>query len=109
MLNRPLAYLLFLTVTAALLLALLQHGRQLARYAQTDNIPAKQQLVRKLGLTDLSLWSEARYTRHPSQADIFTPFQDYPAAFDHFPAGSLLAAQAPKPASRIRVIKKVRP
>lgn len=48
-------------------------------------------LVDKLGLTDLSLFTEARYTRHPSQADLHSALQDHPAAFDHFPTGSLLA------------------
>lgn len=51
-------------------------------------------LVEKLGLTDLSLFTEARYTRHPSQADLFSAFQDHPAAFDHFPTGSLIAPPA---------------
>lgn len=45
-------------------------------------------LARALQLTDLALWTEARYTRHPSQADSFTPFQTGPAALEHFPAGS---------------------
>ncbi|RMG02942.1 MAG: hypothetical protein D6726_06565 [Nitrospirae bacterium] len=44
-----------------------------------------------LMLTDLSVWTEARYTRHPSQADRFSPFQDYPSSIEHFPAGSLIA------------------
>ena len=47
-------------------------------------------LVRELGLTDLSLFTEARYTRHPTQADWHSPFQDHPAALDHFPTGTLL-------------------
>lgn len=47
-------------------------------------------LVRQLGLTDLALWSEARYTRHPSLADFFTPFQEFPGSLEHFPAGSLI-------------------
>ncbi len=54
-------------------------------------IPAKRMMVKALELTDLSIWTEARYTRHPSQADFFTPFQDFPSAFEHFPAGSILA------------------
>ncbi len=49
------------------------------------------ELVRRLGLTDLAIWSEARYTRHPSQADLFTPFQEFPGSLEHFPAGSLIA------------------
>jgi hypothetical protein len=47
------------------------------------------ELVRVLGLTDLAIWTEARYTRHPSQADVFSAFQDSPAALEHFPAGVL--------------------
>jgi hypothetical protein len=46
-------------------------------------------LVRDLGLTDLALFTEARYTRHLSQADWHTAFQDHPFAFEHFPSGSL--------------------
>ncbi|WP_319529716.1 hypothetical protein [uncultured Cohaesibacter sp.] len=48
------------------------------------------QLVRQLGLSDLTLFTEARYTRHPSMADLHTPFQDHPGSLDHFPSGSLI-------------------
>ncbi|MGB5062255.1 MAG: hypothetical protein WBQ37_00635 [Candidatus Competibacter sp.] len=51
---------------------------------------ASRALVRELGLTDLSLFTEARYTRHPTQADRHSSFQDHPAALDHFPTGTLL-------------------
>jgi hypothetical protein len=47
-------------------------------------------MVRRLGLTDLCLFTEARYTRHPSQADLHTAFQDHPLSLEHFPSGSLL-------------------
>jgi hypothetical protein len=46
-------------------------------------------LVRELGLSDLSLFTDARYTRHPSQADLHSAFQDHPMALEHFPSGSL--------------------
>ena len=49
------------------------------------------QQVAELELTDLSLFTEARYTRHLTQADLHTGFQDHPFAFEHFPSGSLLA------------------
>ncbi len=42
-----------------------------------------------LGLTDIALFSEARFVRHLSQADLFSPFQDAPMSFEHFPTGSL--------------------
>ncbi|MBI5585128.1 MAG: hypothetical protein HY892_15045 [Deltaproteobacteria bacterium] len=47
-------------------------------------------LVEDLALTDLCLFTEARYTRHLSQADRYSPFQDHPAALEHFPSGSLV-------------------
>ena len=105
MMKHSASYLAFLCLVSALLAALLYNGRQVAMRAKTATIPAKRQLVRSLGLTDLSLWSEARYSRHPSQADLFTPFQDAPGAAEHFPAGSIIAAQSPKPTTRIRVSK----
>jgi hypothetical protein len=48
-------------------------------------------VVSTLGLTDLCLFTEARYTRNPSQADRHAAFQDHPMALEHFPAGALLA------------------
>jgi hypothetical protein len=48
-------------------------------------------MVADLGLTDLSLFTEARYTRHLAQADLHTAFQDHPLAIEHFPSGSLVA------------------
>ncbi len=58
---------------------------------QCDN----RQLVKVFELTDLSIWTGARYTRHLSQADVFAAFQDSMGALEHFPAGVL----APPPAS----------
>ena len=51
---------------------------------QLDNA----RLVEVLMITDLALWTEARYTRHPSQADCFTAFQNGPTALDYFPSGT---------------------
>ena len=64
--------------------------RQVATQAQSLT-SARREMVRQLQLTDLAIWTEARYSRHPSQADLFTPFQEFPGALEHFPAGSLLA------------------
>lgn len=47
--------------------------------------------VKNLSLTDLVLFTDARYTRHPAMADLHTPFQDYPLSLEHFPSGSLIA------------------
>jgi len=61
--------------------------------------PAMARQVAAWGLTDLALFTEARYTRHPSQADRHGPFQDHPGALEHFPTGALLA-----PPAHLRVV-----
>jgi hypothetical protein len=47
-------------------------------------------MVRELGLTDLCLFTEASYTRHITQTDLRTPFQEFPLSLEHFPSGSLM-------------------
>ncbi len=76
---------------AALLGFLLLFGQMQASVRTKLELPPMRRLVSTLQLTDLSIWTEARYSRHPSQADRFTPFQDFPSALEHFPAGSILA------------------
>lgn len=51
----------------------------------------RREIVKALTLTDLSLFTEARYTRHPSMADVHTPFQEHPLSLEHFPSGSIMA------------------
>ena len=46
--------------------------------------------ARQLELTDLCLFTEASYTRHPSMTDSSTPFQDAPMSLEHFPSGALV-------------------
>ena len=65
-------------------------GTSLSARKSEPGLMATRELVRGLMLTDLALWTEARYTRHPSQADLFSPFQDFPSAIEHFPAGSIV-------------------
>lgn len=50
----------------------------------------KARLVGEYQLSDLALFTDARYTRHPSVADWNTPFQDYPVSLEHFPSGSIV-------------------
>ena len=67
-----------------------------------DHVRARQKLYRDsshlsnivtagLGLTDLCLSTEARYTRHPAVSDPMAPFMDHPGAIEHFPSGSFWA------------------
>lgn len=57
---------------------------------------ANRAIVRSLRLTSLSLWSEARYCRHPAEADLFSPFADHPGSVEHFPAGSMVPPPPPR-------------
>jgi hypothetical protein len=86
----------FLAVAGLLaVLVLLTVAESAAHRADTSGFDASRAMVRRLGLTDLCLFTEARYTRHPSQADHFAPFQDHPQALEHFPSGSLMAPPPP--------------
>ncbi|UCF89769.1 MAG: hypothetical protein JSW39_15825 [Desulfobacterales bacterium] len=65
-----------------------------ASYRQRADLPAiesKRELVGRYELTDLCLFTDARYTRHPTMADVHTPFQDYPTSLEHFPSASILS------------------
>jgi hypothetical protein len=82
----------FLSFTAALIMlimVMLLHTR-LSQMASGPELLERARLVKTLRLTDLCLFTEARYTRHPSMADRFAPFQDHPTALEHFPSGSLI-------------------
>jgi len=92
--------LLFLSMISAGLLV--WAGSAKARYVRAL-LPEQQELVRSLGLTDLALWTEARYTRHPAMSDLFSPFQDHPAAFEHFPAGGLVAPTHALPITTLQI------
>ncbi len=60
------------------------HKRQLETEQQ---LKLRCQFQRAVGLPNLAITNAARYLRHYSIADLTTPFQDYPASLDHFPAG----------------------
>lgn len=85
-----------LSVVAIFLVMLFVHAK-LERQRDRASLDRMISLVRKLELTDLCLFTEARYTRHLSQSDFFSAFQDHPGALEHFPAGSLAG---PSPALR---------
>ena len=92
--------LTLLGVQSTLFLAMLLHAkRQEPRAVQQRQASAV--LVRSLGLTDLCLFTEARYTRHPAMADRHAAFQDHPMGLDHFPSGSLVTPPTfPSPHAR---------
>ncbi len=86
---RSFCYFSVMILLSALLIGLLGYGDQVVS-APSGSRQQREALVRALGLTDLALCSEARYTRNPTQADLFSAFQDYPGAFEHFPTGAII-------------------
>ncbi len=85
-----------------LLMCLMFVDAAISRRIDGNLVEKRREMVRVLGLTDLCLFTEARYTRHPSMADRHTPFQNHPLALEHFPSGSLMVVppQLRLPASR---------
>jgi len=88
--GRGAVYLGLLAALAALcVLAAFDAAR---RQADAEaRIAADRALARWVVATDPFLFTEARYTRHPSLADLHSPFQDHPLALEHFPTGALVA------------------
>ena len=82
---------IFLILLAVVDAGLYFHAVRLASTLRSDY--ATQSIaVSGLGLTDLAVATEARYTRHPSVSDTIAPFMDHPGAIEHFPTGSFWAA-----------------
>lgn len=79
---------LFAVSAELVVLGLLLVHAFLSTQAQHATLRQNTEIVRRLGLTDLALFPEARYTRHLSQADWHSAFQDHPLSLEHFPSGS---------------------
>ncbi|MEN8180637.1 MAG: hypothetical protein ABFS39_18730 [Pseudomonadota bacterium] len=88
--RRSAVLLLLFAVSCVCILSSLIDAR-IQRDQAVGDLLQRTQLVKKLGLSDLALFTEARYTRHLSQADLHTAFQDHPLSLEHFPSGSLIS------------------
>lgn len=82
--------LLFFTVLEIFLLALLLTHSAVGVKRWALRAASESFVVRRFALTDLCLFPEARYTRHVTQADQYSAFQDHPLSLEHFVAGSFL-------------------
>jgi hypothetical protein len=87
-------FFLLFTVSGLVLLVAILIQAQLAARGDLPLVRQEAEVVKNLGLTDLCLSTEARYTRHLSQADWHAAFQSHPLALDHFPSGSALGPPA---------------
>ena len=81
-------------IAGGFLLALVFLHASLRVRSDASFVGERQSLVERYGLTDLCLFTDARYTRNPSMADRATPFQDHPLSLEHFPSGSIVRPPA---------------
>ncbi len=86
-------FLLYLALNLILLIVMFAHASMRKNW-EIEALTEQEGMVRRLDLTDLCLFTEASYTRHLSQADLHTPFQDSPMTLEHFPSGALVAPSA---------------
>ena len=83
---RPSAGLLGVVLVLAVLFSGLAQSSASKRRTQEENVLLLQGVVFHLGLSDLALSTEARYTRHPAVSDAVVVSMDHPGAIDHFPS-----------------------
>jgi hypothetical protein len=87
------AFIFFIAVNILVIFFFFLHS-SLEQKRAIPVLRGKEEMVKNFGLTDLCLFTDARYTRHPSMADLSTPFQDHPMSLEHFPSGSILTPPA---------------
>ena len=95
---RPSLYLALVLLLLGLLEGFLYLQTEGLRQSQAGHTQQQRITVAALGLTDLCVATEARYTRNPAISDPVAPFMDHPGALEHFPTGSFWA---PVPYSKI--------
>ena len=83
---RPSARLLTLLSIFCLVYGVVAVTAKNSRSEQDRTFLQMQTVVSYLGLTDLALSTEARYTRHPAVSDSLVISMDHPGALDHFPS-----------------------
>ena len=82
-------FLIYVLINVIFVFLMFAHA-SIGRKAAVELLVEKKKMVESLELADLCLFTEASYTRHLSQADLHTAFQDSPLSLEHFPSGSLV-------------------
>jgi hypothetical protein len=85
---------LFFTAFIGVLFILMLLSSHLRQAKANAELRERARLAGELMLTDLCLFTEARYTRNPSLADLHSAFQDHPFSLEHFPSGSFISPPA---------------
>lgn len=89
-------FIVFTSINMILLMGLMLHSWFSVRTLGAFLRPCMN-VTKELQLTDLCLFTEARYTRNPSMADLHAAFQDSPLSLEHFPSGSLVTPPRVRP------------
>ena len=92
---RKSTFFLVLTIVNVMAFSLLMLHAQSVQARDGQLLASSSRIAKELQLTDLCLFTEARYTRHPALGDVHAAFQDHPMALEHFPSGSLVPAPRP--------------
>jgi hypothetical protein len=92
---RPSSFFFIVLLVIAALDVLLLADRRLTAAERAASVARQRSAVAALGLTDLCVATEARYTRHPAVSDGVVPVMDHPGAIEHFPSGSFWRPVAP--------------
>jgi hypothetical protein len=90
LMRKPTLFLIYIAINIAMVFLMFAHA-SFREKAESRFLREEADFLSNLQLTDLCLFTEATYTRHLSQADLHTPFQDSPMSLEHFPSGSLVA------------------
>lgn len=83
---RPSTGLMIILLSLSLFYGFLVERVNANRREQQQLFLIQKELVSRLGLSDLVLSTEARYTRHPAVSDPLVVSMDHPGAIDHFPS-----------------------
>jgi hypothetical protein len=86
-------FLSYLAVAMGVFFLVFVHAA-LERIENSATSREKAAMVERYGLSDLCIFTDARYSRNPAVADLGTPFQDHPLSLEHFPSGSIMAPPA---------------
>jgi hypothetical protein len=84
--GRPSTGLLLFAALLLLVALLLAREHRQRQEVELARIAMARDIVLHLGLSDLALSNEARYTRHPVASDPVVVGMDHPGALDRFPS-----------------------
>ena len=82
-------FFIFVALNLTTLILVFTHAHYRSNSTRPE-LGEKALLVERLELTDLCLFTDARYARNPAMADLHASFQDSPMAMEHFPSGTLI-------------------